>query len=102
VEERLLAQFLGHFPALRPMLRFHELSTPLTQRRYVRSPDGAMYGIEMTAKRLTSPALHVRTPLPGLLLAGQDVTSPGVQGAFMGGLLAAASIEPRLWSTMRR
>jgi all-trans-retinol 13,14-reductase len=101
VEERLLAQFLRHFPALRPMLRFHELSTPLTQRRYVRSPDGAMYGIEMTAERLTSPALHVRTPLPGLLLAGQDVTSPGVEGAFMGGLLAAASVEPSLWARLR-
>jgi all-trans-retinol 13,14-reductase len=97
VEERMLAQFLRHFPALKPMLRFHELSTPVTQQRYVRSPDGAMYGIEMTAERLTSPALHVRTPLPGLLLAGQDVTSPGVPGAFMGGLMAAATIEPALW-----
>jgi len=98
VEERLLAQFLRHFPAFKPMLRFHELSTPLTQHRYVRSPDGAMYGIEMTAERLTSPALHVRTPLTGLTLAGQDVTSPGVPGAFMGGLMAAATIEPALWS----
>jgi all-trans-retinol 13,14-reductase len=39
----------------------------------------------------------LRTPLPGLLLAGQDVTSPGVPAAFMGGLMAAASIEPGLW-----
>jgi all-trans-retinol 13,14-reductase len=101
IEERLLAQFLRHFPLMQPLIRFHELSTPVTQRRYVRSPLGAMYGIEMTADRLTSPALHVRTPLPGLLLAGQDVTSPGVQGAFMGGLLAAASMEPALWSSLR-
>jgi len=68
----------------------------------VRSPDGAMYGIEMSAERLTSPALHVRTPLPGLLLAGQDVVSPGVPGAFMGGLLAAASVEPTLWASLSR
>jgi all-trans-retinol 13,14-reductase len=102
VEDRLLSQFLRHFPALKPMLRYHELSTPLTQRRYVRSPDGAMYGIEMSAERLTSPALHVRTPLPGLLLAGQDVISPGVPGAFMGGLLAAASVEPALWASLNR
>ena len=59
------------------MVRFHELSTPLTQRRYVRSPDGAMYGIEMSAERLTSPALRVCTPVHGLLLAGQDAASPG-------------------------
>jgi len=96
VEERLLAQFCRHFPKLAPMVRFHELSTPLTQRRYVRSPDGAMYGIEMSADRLTTPALRVRTPIHGLLLAGQDVASPGVAGAFMGGLMAAAAIEPAL------
>ena len=101
IAERLLAQFGRHFPALAPMVRFHELSTPVTQQRYVRSPGGAMYGIEMSAERLTSPALHVRTPLPGLLLAGQDVTSPGIEGAFMGGMLAAAAVEPSLWPMLR-
>lgn len=101
IEERLLAQFLRHFPRLRPLLRFHELATPVTQQRYVRAPQGAMYGVEMSAARLASPALHLRTPLPGLLLAGQDATSPGVQGAFMGGLMAAAAVEPALWSRLR-
>ena len=72
-------------------------STPVTQQRYMRSPEGAMYCIEMTAERLTSPALHVRTPLPGLLLARQDDTSPGVPGPFMGCLMATAAIEPALW-----
>jgi len=33
----------------------------------------------------------------GGLAAGQDVTSPGVSGAFMGGLMAAATLEPALW-----
>jgi all-trans-retinol 13,14-reductase len=96
VEERLLAQFRRHFPALAPMLRFHELSTPLTQQHFVRSPDGAMYGIEMSARRLASGALDVRTPVPGLLLAGQDVSGPGIQAACVSGLLAAAAIEPAL------
>ncbi len=36
-----------------------------------------------------------------VLLAGQDVISPGVPGAFMGGLLAAASVEPSLWPSLR-
>jgi all-trans-retinol 13,14-reductase len=96
VEDRLLSQFKRCFPGLAPLVRFHELSTPLSQRRYVRSPAGAMYGIEMSAARLTTPALRIRTPIPGLLLAGQDVASPGVAGAFMGGLMAAASVEPKL------
>lgn len=100
IEDRLLRQFKERFPALAPLLRFHELATPVTQQHYVRSPQGAMYGIEMSAQRLTTPALRVRTPVPGLLLAGQDVTSPGVEGAFMGGLLAAAVLEPGLWSVL--
>jgi all-trans-retinol 13,14-reductase len=96
IEERMLAQFGRHFPALAPMVRFHELSTPVTQQHFVRSPDGAMYGVEMSAQRLGSDALDVRTPVPGLLLAGQDVSGPGIQAACMSGLLAAAAIEPSL------
>lgn len=96
IESRMLAQFCRHFPALAPLIRFHELSTPLSQQRYLHSPDGAMYGMEMTANRLTTPSLRVRTPVHGLLLAGQDVTGPGVAGTFMGGLMAAAAIEPTL------
>jgi all-trans-retinol 13,14-reductase len=96
VEARMLAQFSRHFPALAPLVRFHELSTPVTQKHYVRSPDGAMYGIEMDAQRLGSTTLNVRTPQPGLLLAGQDVSGAGVQAAAMSGLMAAAAIEPAL------
>jgi all-trans-retinol 13,14-reductase len=40
--------------------------------------------------------------VPGLFLGGQDVTSLGIQGAAMGGFMAAASIEPRLWKQMSR
>jgi all-trans-retinol 13,14-reductase len=102
VGQRLRAQFERRLPALAPMVCFHELATPLTQRRYTRTPDGAMYGLEMTGARLTNPALDVRTPLPGLLLAGQDVFGPGVPAAFMSGMVAAAAIEPALWSELRR
>jgi all-trans-retinol 13,14-reductase len=78
VEERLLAQFKRHFPDLAPLVRLHEAATPLTQRRYV------------------------RTPVGGLYLAGQDVLGPGVQPSFMAGLMAAATIEPVLWKELAR
>lgn len=96
IEARLLAQFRRHFPRLAPMLRYHELATPLTQEHYVRTPAGAMYGLEMSTRRLASPALAVRSPVPGLLIAGQDITGAGVHGACMSGLAAAAAIEPTL------
>ena len=97
VAQRLLVQFQRHFPTLAPMVRFHEAATPLTQRRFVRAVGGSMYGIEMSVKRQGSDALRLRTPVPGLLLAGQDMIGPGVQAAFMGGLMAAATVEPALW-----
>jgi all-trans-retinol 13,14-reductase len=56
----------------------------------------------MSAARMCHRALRPRTPVPGLLLAGQDATGPGIQGAFMGGFMAAASLEPRLWRQMRQ
>ena len=101
IADQLLAQFKRHFPRLAPLIDFHEVSTPLSQAAFVAADRGAMYGIEMSAERLHDRALKIRTPVPGLLLAGQDAASPGVQGAFMGGFMAAASIEPRLWRAMR-
>ena len=42
-----------------------------------------------------TPSLRPRTPIKGLFLAGSEVASVGVIGAFMGGVLAAAAAEPR-------
>jgi len=100
IGENLLAQFKRHFPRLASLIDFHEISTPLTQESFVKADQGAMYGLEMSAERITQRALRLRTPIPGLLLAGQDAASPGIQGAFMGGFMGAASIEPSLWKWM--
>jgi all-trans-retinol 13,14-reductase len=102
IAARLLGQFKRHFPRLAPLIDFHEVSTPLSQASFVVAERGAMYGLEMTAERMRDSALDVRTPLSGLLLAGQDAISPGIAGACMGGFMAAAAIEPRLWKEMRR
>jgi all-trans-retinol 13,14-reductase len=102
IGETLLAQFARHFPQLAPLIDFHEISTPLSQAAFVMADHGAMYGLEMSAERMSHRGLRVRTPVPGLRLAGQDAASPGIQGALMGGLMAAASIEPRLWRQMRQ
>jgi phytoene dehydrogenase-like protein len=95
IERRLLAQFGCYFPALAPMVICHELSTPLSTVAFTGAPQGAIYGLETSPRRFLSDSLRARTPIPGLFLAGQDVASPGVTGAMMGGVLAAASIEPR-------
>ena len=100
IGDRLVAQFDRHFPALKPMRRFHELATPLTQRHFVQTEAGAMYGLELTGDKLLSEDLKLRTPVPGLLLAGQDLSGPGIQASCLSGLMAAATIEPALWRQM--
>jgi all-trans-retinol 13,14-reductase len=100
IAAQLLAQFKRHFPRLAPLIEFHELSTPLSQNVFVHANHGAAYGLEMSSERMGTRVLNVRTPIPGLLLAGQDVTGPGIQGAFMGGFMAAVATEPRLWKRM--
>ena len=42
-------------------------------------------------------ALQAKTPVPGLILGGQDVLSPGIPGALWGGIFAAASVDPMVW-----
>ena len=99
---QFLAQFTRHFPRLAPLVDFHELSTPLSQTTFVDADQGATYGLEMSAERIATCAQRVRTPIRGLMLAGQDVTGPGIAGALMGGFMAAAATEPRLWREMNR
>jgi all-trans-retinol 13,14-reductase len=99
--KNLLAQFGEHFPALVPMIELTEASTPITLARFTGAEHGAMYGLATTPQRFLTPALRPRTPIGGLLLAGQDACTPGVTGAMMGGLMAAANIEPQLWRLLR-
>jgi all-trans-retinol 13,14-reductase len=50
---------------------------------------------------MRSDDLGTRTPISGLLLAGQDTAGPGIEAAFMSGLMAAAHVDPALWQTLR-
>jgi all-trans-retinol 13,14-reductase len=101
IERNLLDAFRERFPLIAPMIRCHELSTPLSTAAFVNARQGAMYGLETTPRRLLARSLAAKTPVPGLFLAGQDVTTPGVVGAMMGGMLAATAIDPRVHAHLR-
>lgn len=97
VEDLMFAQFEAHFPELARLVVFRDLSTPLTTTAITGHYRGAFYGLDVTPQRVMSGALRAKTPVPGLFLSGQDVLSPGIPGALWGGLLAAASVDPKLW-----
>ncbi len=101
LHRNLRAQFAAHFPQLEAMIRFSEVSTPISVASYTGAEHGAMYGLETSPRRFLSPALRPRTPVGGLFLAGQDACAPGITGAFFGGLMAAANADSRVWKLLR-
>ncbi len=97
VEDILFAQFETYFPDLAKLVVFRNLSTPLSTEAITGHHHGGFYGIDVTPKRVLSDALQAKTPVPGLILSGQDVLTPGIPGALWGGIFAAASIDPKVW-----
>ncbi len=98
VEDAMFLQFRNYFPALAELVVFRKLSTPLDTADITGHKQGAFYGLEVTPRRILSNTLRMKTPLKGLYLAGQDALTPGIPGAMWGGLLCAASIDPKVFS----
>ena len=100
-ENTMMALFERRFPDLAKLVVFRELATPLSTVSFTGHRHGAFYGLDVTPERVICDGLRARTPIPGLFLAGQDVASPGIPGALWGGLLSAASVDPRVFKHFR-
>ena len=87
---------------LAELIVFHEVSTPLATGSITGHRMGSFYGLDLTPHRITTYALRMKTPIDGLYLTGQDVLSPGIPGAFWGGFLCAASIDPKVFMHMHK
>ena len=101
IEARMMAFYAEKFPALAPLIAYHELATPLATAAFTAHEKGGFYGLETTPRRVLSEALSPRTPVDGLYLSGQDVLSPGIAGAMWGGMLSAAAIDPRVYMKLK-
>ena len=94
LQQSLLDQFFAKMPELSAMLDYVELSTPLSTDHFVRPVGGSIYGLEPTPKRFRTGVLRPKSPIRNLYFAGSEVTTVGVMGAMMGGVLAATAAEP--------
>jgi len=97
----MLGLFKANFPDLADLVVFRELSTPLATAAITGHHEGRFYGLDVTPERVLSDALKAKTPIEGLYLSGQDVVSVGIQGALWGGILCAASVDPRVFKQLR-
>jgi all-trans-retinol 13,14-reductase len=95
LQAHLMAQFLEKMPELAPFVDYVELSTPLSSEYFVRPVQGSIYGLEPTPERFATDALRPGSKVRNLYFSGSEVTGVGVVGAMMGGVMAAAAVDPR-------
>jgi all-trans-retinol 13,14-reductase len=79
-------------PSLRGRIDHAELSSPLSTKHFTRYQHGELYGLEHSPQRFNARFLKPSSPISGLYLSGQDVSTVGVAGAMAGGLLCASVI----------
>ena len=76
-------------PGLSSMIEVKESATPLTNWRYTRNPEGAIYGFEQSTNNAFMNRLSNRTPIKGLYLASAwGNPGGGFVGVLRGGEMA--------------
>ncbi len=92
-EEVLLAKVEDRLPGLRDRIRWLESGTPRTMMRYTLNYQGAAYGWAASPRQVGPGRPAVKTPVPGLYLAGHWATpGGGVYGAALSGVMAAQAV----------
>ena len=87
--DRMFEALENTLPGIRDATVFAELGTPLTNRYYVASTAGNLYGTEKTWNHVGPFSWPVKTPINGLMMCGASTSGHGVAGATMSGLAAA-------------
>ena len=72
-----------YIPGLHNMVEQCYTSTPLTYRNYLGSPKGSAFGMRKDCRTPMLSFHSVGTPLPNLLLTGQNLILPGIEGVTM-------------------
>ena len=67
-------------------------STPLTWHDYTSAPEGGAYGISKDCTSLSNTMLSPVTPIPNLILTGQNLNIHGVMGVSMTSVLSCNRI----------
>ena len=83
--EILIDRAAAVIPGLREHIKYCDVSTPLTNYRYTRNPQGAIYGSVSTAVSGSSRRPSDETPIPNLFLTGAWVIGGGMSAALLAG-----------------
>ncbi len=91
--DKLIDRVEKLLPGLRDSIKYIEVGTPLTNRRYSRNPGGAIYGSEQTVENMFLGRLHEKTPIENLFLTGAWVSGGGMSMAMLSGRSVAGRVK---------
>ena len=98
VAEKAWEQTCRFYPQIKDRRVYFDVGTPLTNKYYIGSPKGEIYGLDHDLNRfnlLTSAELRPTTSVEGLYLTGQDISTCGFAGGLYAGLLTASVVLNR-------
>ncbi len=81
-----------YIPELKNGIQKIHTSTPLSYRDYTATANGSAYGIQKDYSALMYTILTPRTPVPNLLLTGQNLNLHGILGVSMTAFFTCAEI----------
>lgn len=87
---KLMASVEAAVPEFTGKLKQVEVSSPLSNRDFTATPNGAVYGLQHSLDQWGKYGLHPRTRIENLLLTGQSVLMPGVLGVTVGACVTCA------------
>ena len=89
---KILISLEKRVPGISEHIVFKNLGTPLTNKHYINSTKGNLYGIDKTPRFAGPLAMSIKTEFEGLYMCGASTLSHGVSGATSTGLQAASQI----------
>lgn len=96
IKQRLSEMILNNLEQLIPDVRQHvvqmEIGTPKTNKRYINSTGGHVYGTHKTINQLGPGSYNHRSEINGLYLCGSSTFSHGIAGAMNSGVNTAKLI----------
>jgi phytoene dehydrogenase-like protein len=89
--DQLIAAAEKIIPGLSDHIVYRDEASPITFTRYDWSSTGSIYGVRQEAR-----LKGVKSPIPGLVVAGSAAQGPGIEATLISGAFAADALLPGL------